>query len=41
MNVLTVDDGKVGKVTQRLYDTLTGIQSGKLADSFGWIQKLG
>ncbi len=38
---LTVDDGKVGQVTQRLYDTLTGIQSGRLADSFGWIQKLG
>ena len=32
----TVGGGKIGKVTQYLYDTLTGIQWGKLEDSFGW-----
>lgn len=32
----TVGGGKIGKVTQHLYDTLTGIQWGKLEDSFGW-----
>ncbi|GAB7025995.1 branched-chain amino acid aminotransferase [Geotalea toluenoxydans] len=37
---LTIDDGKVGKLTQKLYDTLSGIQTGKIADSFGWIQKI-
>ncbi|WP_243370030.1 branched-chain amino acid aminotransferase [Geotalea sp. SG265] len=37
---LTVDDGKVGKLTQKLYDTLSGIQMGKITDSFGWIQKI-
>ncbi len=31
-----VNDGKIGAVTQHLYDTLTGIQWGKVEDSFGW-----
>ena len=30
--------GKVGEITQKLYDTLTGIQTGKLADQFGWVR---
>ncbi len=32
----TVCGGKIGEVTQHLYDTLTGIQWGKLEDTFGW-----
>ena len=32
----TVNGGKIGEVTQHLYDTLTGIQWGKIADPFGW-----
>ncbi len=32
----TVNEGKIGAVTQKLYDTLTGIQWGKIEDSFGW-----
>ncbi len=28
--------GKIGEVTQHLYDTLTGIQWGKREDTFGW-----
>jgi branched-chain amino acid aminotransferase len=36
--VLQLTDGKVGEVTQRLYDTLTGIQTGKLQDEFGWVR---
>ena len=31
-----VNDGKIGAVTQHLYDTLTGIQWGKIEDTFGW-----
>jgi len=31
---------KIGEVTQRLYDTLTGIQWGKVADTYGWVYKL-
>ena len=34
---VTISDGKIGEVTQKLYDTLTGIQWGKVADSKGWI----
>ena len=38
--VYTVADGGIGKVTQHLYDTLTGIQWGKLEDAFGWTYPL-
>ncbi len=38
--VYTVNEGKIGEVTQKLYDTLTGIQWGKLEDTFGWIEKI-
>ena len=29
--------GGVGELTQKLYDTLTGIQTGALPDQFGWV----
>ncbi len=31
-----IGDGKIGPLTQKLYDTLTGIQWGKLPDDKGW-----
>lgn len=31
-----IGGGKIGPVTQKLYDTLTGIQWGKLPDTKGW-----
>ncbi len=31
-----VSGGNIGEVTQHLYDTLTGIQWGKIEDTFGW-----
>ena len=37
---VTVNDGNIGEVTQRLYDTLTGIQWGVLPDEKGWIVKV-
>ncbi|MFZ3208223.1 MAG: branched-chain amino acid aminotransferase [Geobacteraceae bacterium] len=37
---LTVGDGGVGALTQKLYDTITGIQTGKIADRFGWLRKI-
>ena len=36
----TVKDGSIGEVTQKLYDTLTGIQWGKTEDTFGWVLPL-
>ena len=35
-----VNGGKIGPVTQKLYDTLTGIQWGTLPDPHGWVVKL-
>lgn len=32
----TINGGKIGEVTQKLYDTLTGIQWGEVKDDFGW-----
>jgi branched-chain amino acid aminotransferase len=32
----TVNGGKIGRVTQHLYDTLTSIQWGRVADTRGW-----
>ncbi|HEU0264114.1 MAG TPA: aminotransferase class IV, partial [Geobacterales bacterium] len=37
----TVGSGGVGPLTQKLYDTLTGIQYGRLPDPFGWVKKIG
>lgn len=36
----TVGNGGIGEVTQKLYDTLTGIQWGRIADTHGWIHKI-
>ena len=33
-----IGGGKIGEVTQRLYDELTGIQWGRRPDPFGWTQ---
>ena len=35
-----IGGGKIGEVTQKLYDVLTGIQWGKMEDTFGWVYKL-
>ena len=32
-----IGDGSIGPVTQKLYDTMTGMQWGKLPDEKGWI----
>ncbi|MBR2589344.1 MAG: branched-chain amino acid aminotransferase [Clostridia bacterium] len=36
----TINEGKIGELTQWLYDELTGIQWGKKEDKFGWITKI-
>ena len=35
-----INGGKIGEVTQKLYDVLTGIQWGKTDDPFGWVYPL-
>ena len=37
---VVLGDGGIGKISQKLYDTLTGIQYGRLPDENGWIVKL-
>ena len=36
--VMKINEGKIGKVSQMLYDELTGIQWGRIPDTMGWIQ---
>ena len=36
----TINGGKIGTVTQSLYDTLTGIQWGTKEDTFGWTSEI-
>ena len=38
--VMEIGGGQIGPVSQRLYDTLTGIQWGKVPDPFGWVTGL-
>mgnify|MGYP000966416626 CR=1 FL=1 len=33
---IVINDGKIGPLSQKLYDTLSGIQLGKIEDKFGW-----
>lgn len=35
-----VNDAVIGKTTQKLYETLTGMQYGTVEDTFGWITKV-
>jgi len=34
--LLTIGDGGVGELANRLYETLYGIQSGSVVDDMGW-----
>ncbi|NLJ15691.1 MAG: branched-chain amino acid aminotransferase [Clostridiales bacterium] len=38
--VMLINEGKIGEVSRKIYDTLTGIQYGDLPDEFGWTRKL-
>ena len=34
--VMTIGNGEIGEISQKIYDAVTGIQLGKLEDKFGW-----
>ncbi len=38
--VMIINDNKIGEISQKLYDTMTGIQYGKIKDEFGWIKEV-
>ena len=40
-DVMTINGGSIGPVSQKLYDTITGIQTGILPDEKGWRVKVG
>lgn len=33
---MVINNGEIGTLSQKIYDTITGIQSGKLEDTMGW-----
>ena len=35
-DIMEINNGEIGPISQRLYDTLTGIQWGKIKDTMGW-----
>ncbi|MDD6479445.1 MAG: branched-chain amino acid aminotransferase [Oscillospiraceae bacterium] len=35
-----INNGEIGEITRMLYDTLTGIQWGKIEDTFGWTKEI-
>lgn len=37
---VVLNSGQTGELTQKLYDTLTGIQYGRIADTHGWVEVL-
>ena len=39
-NIMVINDNKIGEISQKLYDNLTGIQWGKITDTFNWVKKL-
>lgn len=39
-DIIKIGDNKIGEITQKLYDEITGIQLGKREDKRGWTSKL-
>jgi branched-chain amino acid aminotransferase, group II len=39
-DIIKINHGEIGTISQKLYDTITGIQYGALEDKFGWSLKI-
>jgi branched-chain amino acid aminotransferase len=39
-NKIIINNGKTGEIAARIYDAITGIQSGRLEDTYGWTQEV-
>ena len=37
----SVHEGRIGPLSKRLYDTITALQNGRLADEFHWVETVG
>ncbi|RKN83780.1 branched-chain amino acid aminotransferase [Paenibacillus ginsengarvi] len=40
-HTMVINDGKIGELAQKIYDTITGIQNGTVPDTFGWNVTIG
>jgi branched-chain amino acid aminotransferase len=38
--IIEINEGKMGEVSQKLYDRITAIQYGKEQDKYGWVEKI-
>ncbi len=38
--VMNINNGQIGEISQKLYDTMTGIQYGEVEDPFNWVVKV-
>lgn len=38
--IININDGKIGEVSQFLYNTIVGIQNGKIEDTYGWVKNV-
>jgi len=38
--IIVINEGKIGKISQFLYDQITGIQFGRIKDEFGWTREV-
>ena len=39
-NIIEINGGRIGEVSQKLYDRITAIQYGREEDKFGWVEKI-
>ena len=39
-DVFEINKGQIGEVSQKLYDTITGIQTGKIKDKYNWVVEI-
>lgn len=39
-HIVTLTEGKIGKLSAKLYETITGIQNGDLKDEFNWLTEV-
>ncbi|WP_105616006.1 branched-chain amino acid aminotransferase [Vallitalea okinawensis] len=37
---VVINNNEIGQLSQRVYDTITGIQTGKVDDTFGWAEEV-
>ena len=40
LSLKPISGGEIGSLTQKFYDTLTGIQFGNVEDPFGWVLRI-